>query len=176
MEWPLDEPDTSMHRSLLKRLSLLATLLLAAACASDPVVTEGEARAEYERFAAQTRAGHEYRVRHVLVETKAQADRALQRIRGGEPFEKVAASVSRDPGSGVRGGDLGWSSPAHFVGGFAEAMVALAPRGLSVEPTRTEFGWHVIEVTDMRPAEPPPYSALRERIIDALKARRRSGS
>src|SRR5689334_14925331 len=91
-------------------------------------VTDEQVRAEYDRFVKL--GPTEYEVRHVLLQTREQAQSALDRNKGGEPFEAVAKAVSADTGSRERGGDLGWSLPSHFVDPFAEAMKALAPRGL----------------------------------------------
>jgi len=95
-----------------------------------PAVTDEQLRAEYDRFVKL--GPTEYEVRHVLLQTREQAQSALDRIKGGEPFEAVARAVSADTGSRERGGDLGWSLHGHFVEPFAEAMKGLAPGGLVV--------------------------------------------
>lgn len=142
---------------------------LSQVAAAPPAVTEEQVRAEYDRFVKL--GPTEYKVRHVLVQTREQAQSALDRIRGGEPFEAVARSLSADTGSRERGGDLGWSLPAHFIGPFAEAVQRLAPRGLAEQPVQTRFGWHVIEVTEVRPRVVPPYDQVKDRIRDVLQQR-----
>ena len=108
-------------------------------------------------------------MRHVLLQTREQAQSALDRIKGGEPFEAVAKAVSADTGSRERGGDLGWSLPGHFVEPFAEAMKGLAPGGLVEQPVLTRFGWHVLEVTRVRPRVVPPYDQVKDRIRETLQ-------
>jgi hypothetical protein len=132
-------------------------------------VTDEQVRAEYDRFVKL--GPTEYEVRHVLLQTREQAQSALDRIKGGEPFEAVAKAVSADTGSRERGGALGWSLPSHFVDPFAEAMKALAPRGLVEQPVQTRFGWHVLEVTRVRPRVVPPYDQVKERIRETLQRR-----
>jgi hypothetical protein len=135
--------------------------------------TEAQVRAEYDRFV--NLGPTDYKVRHLLVATREQADAALARIRGGEPFAAVAAAVSMDSGSRAKGGDLGWSLPVYFVPPFAEAIKRLAPRGMSEAPVQTPFGWHVIEVTEVRPRVVPPYEQLKGRIVETLEKRAAQG-
>ena len=134
-----------------------------------PAVTDEQLRAEYARFVKL--GPTEYEVRHVLLQTREQAQSALDRIKGGEPFEAVAKAVSADTGSRERGGNLGWSLPGHFVEPFAEAMKGLAPGGLVEQPVLTRFGWHVLEVTRVRPRVVPPYDHVKDRIRETLQRR-----
>lgn len=138
-------------------------------------VTDAEVRAEYDRYVA-LHGDHEYKIRHILVETQADAHAALDRIKAGESFDSVARAVSKDPGSASQGGDLGWSVPRDFVPEFGAAMVALAPRGLAVAPIRSTFGWHVIEVTDVRPSVFPPFESVKGQIVENLRKRKAAGS
>lgn len=97
------------------------------------------------------------RVRHILVrvnefvseaDAKLKLERLRERIVRGEPFAEVAKSGSEDASNG-RGGDLGWLSPGDTVPQFEEAVKRLPTNTLS-EPVRTQFGWHLIEVTERR--------------------------
>jgi hypothetical protein len=133
------------------------------------VITDAQVRAEYDRVVNLGQL--EYKVRHVLVSNRNQAQAALARIRKGESFETVAGEASSDPGSSKKGGDLGWAVPAYFVKPFADAMLRLAPRGLTDEPVQTPFGWHLIEVTDTRPRVIPPFEQVKDKIADSLRRR-----
>lgn len=84
---------------------------------------------------------------HLLVETQEEAEAALARVEGGEPFEEVAADVSIDPSSAYRGGDIGWFGRGQMVGPFEEAVFALEPDEIS-EPVETDYGWHVIKLNE----------------------------
>lgn len=99
----------------------------------------------------------QHRTRHILArvndlvsesEARAKIDRALDRIKGGARFEEVARTTSEDT-SAARGGDLGWVSPGDTVPEFEAAMKAARP-GEVTGPVRTQFGWHLIEVTERR--------------------------
>ena len=130
----------------------------------DICITEAATRAAYDRYAQARQGLTEYEVRHILVDDRAQAQSALDRIHAGESFASVARAVSKDTGSSEKGGDLGWSLPAYFVPEFSAEMTALAPHGLSAAPVRSQFGWHVIEVTGMRPLQVKPYAAMRNEL------------
>ena len=84
---------------------------------------------------------------HVLVEGEDEANAALERLVGGESLADVAADVSTDPGSAANGGDLGCSTPATYVEAFATASME-APIGEPFGPVESEFGFHVIVVSE----------------------------
>ncbi|MDR6860523.1 peptidylprolyl isomerase [Variovorax guangxiensis] len=136
--------------------------------------TDAQLRAEYirvgEMWSETHRGEFEYDVRHILVVTRAQADAALHRIRNGEPFEQVAKAVSIDEGSSGKGGELGWNLSAHFVDQFSAAMRKLGPAGLVEAPVQSQFGWHIIEVRDMRSPTMPPFEASRAQLERRLRA------
>ncbi|MBB3181814.1 peptidylprolyl isomerase [Variovorax sp. Sphag1AA] len=136
--------------------------------------SEAELRDEYirigERWSAAHQGEYEYNVRHVLVKTKEQADIALARIRSGEAFEKVAKDMSMDEGSVDKGGELGWNLSGNFVDEFANAMRKLGPAGMVDAPVQSQFGWHVIEVRDMRSPTMPSFESLRDKIELRLRA------
>ncbi len=98
------------------------------------------------------------RARHLLIrapegnpDQRAEARRKIEdiqrRLRQGEDFAALAGELSEDPGSGAQGGDLGWFGPGRMVEPFQRAAFA-APVGRVVGPVETEFGYHLIEVTD----------------------------
>ena len=71
------------------------------------------------------------------------------RIQQGEDFSDLANEYSQDPGSKVKGGDLGWADPGTYVAEFEEVMNSLKTNGIS-EPFRSQFGWHILQVQDRR--------------------------
>lgn len=148
-------------------VAILSTVVLVSAC-STTQVSEDEARAEYDRIVARM-TDQEYNVRHILVEHRWQAEAALARIKSGEAFGSVARDLSQDPGSAPQGGEMGWNVPKNFVPEFSDAMVRLAPSGLTAEPVKSPFGWHVIEVTSLRKVQAPPFDEVRDQIVKRLK-------
>jgi len=90
----------------------------------------------------------EIRASHILVKTENDAKVLLQRIQKGESFAKLAEEFSMDP-SKRRGGDLGYFGRGRMVRQFENAAFELE-KGQVSQPVKTEFGWHLIKVTDRR--------------------------
>ncbi len=132
-------------------------------------VTDAEVNTEYKKLIAENASGgKEYKARHILVETEDEGKKIIADIKGGASFEDLAKQ-SKDPGSGSNGGDLGWNTPATFVKEFADAMAALPKGALTQAPVKSQFGYHVIRVDDVREAEPPPLEQLRPQIQQQLE-------
>ncbi|MFH1086320.1 MAG: peptidylprolyl isomerase [Chloroflexota bacterium] len=85
--------------------------------------------------------------RHILVETREEADAALARLKAGEAFDALAAELSTDTGSKESGGDLGWFARGQMVAPFDEAAFALEAGKVS-EVVETDFGFHIIQVLE----------------------------
>lgn len=134
--------------------------------------TDADIQREYDRLLAVAVPIKEFHVRHILVRTKEDAEAALEEIRSGKSFAEVAARVSVDPSSRAKGGDLGWNGASAFIEEFSKTMVSLDPSGLAPQPTRTRFGWHVIEVVQVKVGKDsfPPLSVVKDRIAARLKA------
>ena len=90
---------------------------------------------------------------HILVATEAEALNVLDRLDVGEDFGELARELSLDTGSGVNGGDLGCSPPDRYVPEFAEATMSADP-GIPTDPVGSDFGYHVILVSDRTEAAP----------------------
>jgi peptidyl-prolyl cis-trans isomerase C len=110
----------------------------------------------------------EIHARHILVEDEAQAKTAAERVKKGEDFAKVAAELSKDPGSGKEGGDLGWFSKERMVPEFAEAAFKLQ-KGQISDPVKSQFGWHVIKVEDKRSKPLPDFASVKPQIDQYLE-------
>ena len=106
---------------------------------------------------------YEVRARHILVDTEEAAKAALARIKGGEDFAKVASELSKDPGSGKEGGDLGYFTRDRMVPEFAEAAFKTEPGQIS-EIVKSQFGYHIIKVEDRREKKPPSFDQVKDQI------------
>lgn len=113
-------------------------------------VTDADIKAAFEED-PQGQYGEKLQVRHILTEKKAEAETALERIESGDEFAEVATDVSIDPGSAENGGDLGEVAKGQTVPEFEEAAFG-AKEGEVVGPVKSDFGFHVIEVTGQAPA------------------------
>lgn len=133
-------------------------------------VTDADIKAEYDKFKAQA-GDKEYHVRHILVETEDQAKAIVAKLKSGTKFEELAKQ-SKDPGSAANGGDLDWATPASFVKPFSDAMVALKKGDVTETPVKTQFGYHVIRLDDIRPAKVPTLEEVKPQITEALQQRK----
>lgn len=132
-------------------------------------VTDAQVDAEYKKLVAESGSGgKEYKARHILVEEEDQAKKIIADLKAGGTFEELAKQ-SKDPGSGSSGGDLGWNTPGTFVKEFADAMAALPKGSMTDAPVKSQFGYHVIRVDDIREAAPPPLEQLRPQIQQQLE-------
>jgi peptidyl-prolyl cis-trans isomerase C len=133
-------------------------------------VTDADVQAEYDKFVAAN-GGKEYRARHILVETKAQADAILASLKKNGKFEDIAKKQSKDPGSGANGGDLDWAAPGNYVKEFSDAMVALN-KGQVSAPVQSQFGFHIIRLDDVREAQLPKLEEVKQQISQQLTQQR----
>ena len=131
-------------------------------------VTDAEAKAEYDKFKAQL-TGTEYHARHILVEKEDEAKALIAQLKAGASFEELAKKHSKDPGSGQNGGDLDWAAPAGYVPEFSEAMTKLE-KGKSTEtPVKSQFGWHIIKLDDVRDAQFPGLEEVKPQLTQRLQ-------
>lgn len=126
-------------------------------------VTTAELKAEYDKFTAAN-SGKEFRARHILVDKEDEAKAIIKSIKGGAKFEDIAKKSSKDPGSGANGGDLDWANAASYVTEFSEAMVKLDKGQMTEEPVKSQFGWHIIRVDDVRQAQLPAFEDVKPQI------------
>lgn len=133
-------------------------------------VTEAEIKTEYNTV-KQRLGGTEYKPRHILVETEAEAKTVIDRLKAGEEFA-VIARTSKDPGSRERGGELGWSTPDQYVQPFAEALAALKKGEFSKTPVKSDFGYHVIKLDDLRDVDPPSLDEVKPQLTQYLEQQR----
>lgn len=129
-------------------------------------VSEDAVKAEYNRLKAQS-SKSEYKARHILVKTEAEAKDIVAKLKKGAKFEALAAK-SMDPGSAKQGGDLGWADPKGFVPEFGNALTRLS-KGQVSEPVQTQFGWHVIRLDDTREHKTPEYEQVKPQITQFLQ-------
>lgn len=134
-------------------------------------VTDAEIKSEYDRAKAAA-GGNEYKARHILVKTEAEAKAIIAQLNKKVAFDKLAKEKSIDKGSAVKGGDLGWNVPGSFVKEFGEAMQKLKKGETAKAPVQTEFGWHVIKLDDMRPTQFPALDEVKNQVRQQVQQKR----
>src|SRR5258706_13867437 len=132
-------------------------------------VKDQEMLAEYNRVKA-TRGEKEYKARHILVDKDAEANDIIAQVKKGAKFEGLAKQ-SKDTGSKDKGGELDWSPPGTFVKPFAEALTKLEKGKLTESPVQTQFGWHVIQLDDVRQTQFPAFDAVKQQILSMMQER-----
>ena len=133
----------------------------------DKTIDEAALKAAYDEFVKSYKGAEEIRARHVLVKDKKEAMAVIEALEKGEKFEELAKAKSIGP-SKAKGGDLGWFSRTQMVKPFADAAYALKKGEHSKSPVKTQFGWHVIQVTDRRTKPAPTFEASKEKLRQEL--------
>jgi peptidyl-prolyl cis-trans isomerase C len=163
----LDASEDFKAQMELARQTILIRELFADYQKKNPV-TDAEIQAEYDKFVAAN-GGKEYKARHILVEKEDEAKAIIAQLKKGGKFEEIAKKQSKDPGSGANGGDLDWANAASYVPEFGDAMVKLAKGQTSAQPVKTQFGWHIIRVDDIREAQLPKLEEVKPQIAQQLQ-------
>ncbi|WP_291009436.1 peptidylprolyl isomerase [Hydrogenophaga sp.] len=159
--------DDYKNQMELARQTIMIRTLFAEYQKKNPV-TDADIKAEYDKFVAAN-GGKEFRARHILVEKEDEAKAIIKSIKGGAKFEDIAKKSSKDPGSGANGGDLDWAAAASYVTEFSEAMVKLDKGQMTEEPVKSQFGWHIIRVDDVRQAQLPNLDDIKPQISQQMQ-------
>jgi len=131
-------------------------------------VSDQEVEARYQAFLEENPPVEEVRARHILLETEEEAREVIAALDGGIEFADLASERSTGP-SAAQGGDLGYFTSEQMVPSFAEAAFALEPGSYTSEPVQTEFGWHVIQLEDRRPKDPPSFEEVAPQLTQELQ-------
>lgn len=155
----------SQKESVQDQLEQARMGVLVAAVFEDYVAREGvsddELKSSYEQIKTQY-AGKEYHVEHILVEKESDAKAITAQLKAGGNFAEIAKAKSKDPGSAAKGGDLGWVSANALVPEFSQAMVKLNKGQITDKPVKSQFGWHIIKVDDVRQMTAPSMQEIKE--------------
>ncbi len=130
-------------------------------------VSDEEIKAAYDKKFTKE-ALQEYKVSHILVKEEQEAKDIIASLEKGEDFHKLAKVHSLDSSKDA-GGELGWVGRNQVVKPFGDAMSSLQKGQYSKTPVKTQFGWHVLLVEDMRAQEPPPLDQVKEQFRAQLQ-------
>ena len=170
----LDEKNSYKQQIAAMQQQLLLTMLFNSFI-EEMEPTEEQMQAEYERIKSENAklGDKEYHVRHILVKKEEDATEIIAQLEGGADFAELAKEKSQDSGSKDTSGDLGWAVPQRYVIPFADAITSLQKGERTAAPVKTDFGYHVIELIDVRVAALPPYDQVKEQIRKQIITRAR---
>ncbi len=167
LESGIDEKPVVQQKLEAQRKKTIVDAFLDEKSASK--VTPTTVKAEYDRMKEEAKGEMEARASHILVEDKETAEKLLKRLNSGSDFDDLAKEFSTDKASAVSGGDLGYFTKDKMVKEFAEAAFKLEKGKLS-EPIKSDFGWHIIKLVDMRERTIKPFIEQRTAIEQKLRA------
>ena len=134
-------------------------------------------KAEYKKFKDQfkkeigkVKDTKEARARHILLKTEDEAKKLITELEGGADFVELAKKHSKGP-TGPKGGDLGYFTKGQMVPAFSDAAFSMKKGEFSKAPVKTQFGFHVIKLEDLRKKktpEVPKLAEMKEQIIGKL--------
>ena len=158
---------------MLIRQNYLADLELSTFMAQNPV-SEADMQAEYNKEIASLGPDGmmvEYKVSDIAIATEADAQAALSRLKKGEPFDKVAKSISLAPNK-VQGGAVGWVQAGQLAPQISAVLLNLAKGQVSQAPIQMQQGWYLLKLEDKRSSKPPSFEQAKPAIRNGLAQRK----
>lgn len=153
----------------------LITQKLIESLAKDIKISDADIKSYYDKNKAQFSTPAQKRASHILFkpEDKAKAEKILKEVKEGGNFAALAKANSTDPGSATKGGDLGWPTTP-YVPEFEAAVKKLDKGDTTTALVKTQFGWHIIRVTDERDAKNKTLAEAKSDIEQILVQQRRA--
>ena len=166
-----EEAGTDKKEAVVRRVDFLRAMTLRNEYLRDKVeegVTDDAVKSRFDEELAKFEPGDEYHLQHILVATEEEAKAIIADLDKGGDFAAIAKEKSTDPGSGPKGGDLGFVPKGVTVPEFEQAAVALEVGKYTEAPVKSQFGWHVLRLEETRKEPPPELAAEEERIRGEL--------
>ena len=148
-----------------KRTYLAGVVLDSAAKAG---VTDEALQKHYDEKYTKAEPAKEFSAAHILVATEEEAKALKAEIDAGGDFAVIAKEKSSDKGSAANGGDLGWFGLGMMVKPFEDAVIAME-KGKVSDPVKSDFGWHIISLNDIRTLEAPTLEDVKEELTGDLR-------
>ncbi|MGA7595307.1 MAG: peptidylprolyl isomerase [Gallionella sp.] len=160
-------PDVS-DQIKMDQQSILANAFVEDYIKNNPV-SDDMLKGEYDKVKAQV-SGTEYKARHILVDKATLAKDIIAKLKKNPKlFDNLARQYSKDPGSKVNGGELGWFDPRGMVPEFGAAVAKLQKGKFTLEPVKTQFGYHVILLEDTRAKQVPTFEQVKPQLAKQVQ-------
>lgn len=127
------------------------------------VVTDAKIKEAYNKYKSEFQSKKEIKARHILVSSESQANDIIAQLKKGAKFDELAKKYSKD-----KAVDLGYFTEEMMVPEFGKAVFAMKKGQVSQAPVKTQFGYHVVSVDDVRDSKPLPLKDLRQQIEGML--------
>jgi parvulin-like peptidyl-prolyl isomerase len=167
-------PDFQKKLEDFKKITLV-TQLFEKEIISKAKVSDQDAKDYYDKHKEEFVPTTQIKASHILVKTEDEAKKVLERLKKGEKFADIAKAVSIDAGSAKNGGDLGYFSKGQMVPEFEKAAASLNVDDISV-PVKTQFGYHIIKVTDKKKGAPIEFEKIKDMIVQKLSGEKQKGA
>jgi peptidyl-prolyl cis-trans isomerase C len=166
-------PDYQTQLDLARQQIILAVLIEDLSKKLTP--TEADVRKEYERVKTEHggEMGKQYKARHILVKEEADAKQIIADLDAGGDFAAIAKEKSEDTGTKEAGGELDWSEPEGYVQPFGEALKKLKKGERTKEPVKTTYGYHIIELEDIKSVPFPDFDQVKPQVQQQLATKMR---
>lgn len=148
-----------------ERRAYIASVVLSQS--AEAAISEEALQAAYDARFADAEPTQEYNASHILVETEEEAQALRDQIDEGADFAELAREHSQD-GAAQGGGALGWFGPGMMVQPFEDAVMALEVGEVS-QPIETQFGWHLVLLSETRTVEAPALDEIRDELMVQLQ-------
>jgi peptidyl-prolyl cis-trans isomerase C len=169
-----DGAGLTSSRTLAAQIELQRMQLVARSMATDYLAknppTEAELQAIYDENLPRL-AGQQYKARHILLESRDEAESVIAQLQSGSDFATLATERANGP-TGPNGGALDWFTLDSMPQPFAEAVSRLTVGTYTTTPVQTDFGFHVILLEDERRQEPPALADIRTELVSAAERKK----
>lgn len=134
-------------------------------------VSDNDAKAFYDKEKDKFKIPASFKASHILVKTEDEAKTLIKELMGKKlpEFRKVALEKSIDPSAKQNSGDLGWFLPNQMVKPFSDATAKLKVGEMTLEPVKTDFGYHVIYLEEAKAEGIAPYEQAKGQIVQHIK-------
>lgn len=160
-----DTPEIAMHLNAALDQALRAAYIREM---GEEAVTEDDLKKAYDDIVKNAPEIKERKARHILVSDEAKAKSLIEELKNGADFALLATENSEGP-TNVKGGDLGYFAQNEMVPEFAVAAFSLDIGGVSNEPVKTQFGYHIIKIEDERTREKPSFEDVKAQLEQQLR-------